>query len=90
MHHFAPGAGAALVAGGAAILTQPRRAFWLSLPFGIGVALALDEVEVLLDRDNPYWGSERFALAQAGVAGVGAAALVIRFRVRGAAQTSSS
>lgn len=79
VHHFVPGVGIAFAAGGAAILTQDRRAFLLSLPFGVGVGLTLDELEVMVGRDNPYWGSEGFALAQSAVAAAGAAALALRF-----------
>jgi len=41
------------------------REFWLSLPFGTGIALTTDEIALLVTRDNPYWDSETFALVQA-------------------------
>ncbi len=40
-----PASGSRSRPGGAAILTQKRRTLWLGLPFGIGAALALDELE---------------------------------------------
>ncbi len=83
IHHFVPGVGVAFAAGGAAILTQEHRAFRLSVPFGVGVGLALDELEVMVGRDNPYWGSQGFALAQSAVAGAGAMALALGFTMRG-------
>src|SRR5215218_7655068 len=65
VHHYLPGMGLALAAGGAAILTRmDGREFWLSLPFGTGAGLTLDEIALLVRRDNPYWDSEGFALIQ--------------------------
>ena len=76
MHHFVPGMGLALVAGTTAILARSDgREFWLSLPFGVGVGLTLDEFALLVGRDNAYWASERAALAQSVAAGLAAAAL---------------
>lgn len=88
VHHFLPGVAIVLAAGGGAILTHERRAFWLSMPFGVGTALTFDELEVMLGRDNPYWGGERFALTQSGVAALAAAALLLRFHLRGTAHTA--
>jgi hypothetical protein len=76
VHHFVPGMGLAFAAGCAAILSRSDgREFWLSLPFGAGVGLTLDEIALLVDRDNPYWASERAALAQSAAAGLAATAL---------------
>jgi hypothetical protein len=84
VHHFLPGMWLVLVAGGAAILTRvDGREFWLSLPFGTGAGLTLDEIALLVKRDNPYWGSETLALSQAAVAALAAAALAARFHRRG-------
>ena len=84
VHHFLPGMGLALATGGAAILTRSDgREFWLSLPFGAGAGLTLDEIALLLKRDKPYWDSERFALIQSTVGGLAAAALAGRFVRRG-------
>lgn len=88
VHHFVPGVAIAFAAGGAAILTHQQRAFGLSLPFGVGAGLTLDELEVMVGRDNPYWGSEGLALAQSAVAGAGAVTLALRFVKRGAAASS--
>lgn len=85
VHHFVPGMGLAFTAGGAAIMVRTDgREVWLGLPFGTGVALTVDEIALLLKRDNPYWDSETFALGQAAVAALAAAALVGRFHRRGA------
>jgi hypothetical protein len=77
--------GLALAAGGTAILTRTDgREFWLGLPFGTGAGLTLDELALLVERDNPYWDSERFALIQSAAAALAAAALAARFHRRGA------
>jgi hypothetical protein len=55
----------------------------LGLAFGTGSGLTLDEIAVLTERDNPYWESERLALAQAAVAALGAAGLMGRFLGKG-------
>ena len=84
VHHFLPGIALALAAGGAAILTRmDGREFWLSLPFGTGAGLTLDEIALLVRRDNPYWDSETLALSQAAVAALAATALAARFHRRG-------
>lgn len=89
MHHFLPGMGLALAAGGGAILTRADgRERWLSLPFGTGAGLTLDEIALLVKRDNPYWDSERFALIQSATAAL--AALAARFYRRGAALPGSA
>ena len=76
--------GLALAAGGTAILTRgDGREFWLSLPFGAGAGLTLDEIAVLVERDNPYWESERFALSQSAAAALAAAALAAHFHLQG-------
>ena len=81
VHHFLPGIGIAFAAGGAAILTRHKGGeHWFSLPFGAGVALTSDEIDLLVELDNPYWGSESFALIQAAAAALAAAALAARFR----------
>jgi len=86
MHHFVPGIGIAFAAGAASILTsEDRRELWLSLPFGAGAALTLDEADLLVELDNPYWGSQLLALAQGSLAALGAAALALRFHQRGSA-----
>jgi hypothetical protein len=86
VHHYLPGMGLVLAAGGTAILTRGAgREFWLSLPFGTGAGLTLDQIAILVQRDNPYWDSERFALIQSAVGALAAAALAAHFHRRGAA-----
>jgi hypothetical protein len=79
VHHFVPGVGLVLAAGATAIGTRDDgREFLLSVPFGVGAGLILDEFGLLLNLDNPYWGKERIALAQAQVAFVIAGILAAR------------
>jgi hypothetical protein len=86
IHHYLPGMGLVLAAGGTAILSRSDgRGFWLSLPFGTGAGLTLDEIALLVERDNPYWDSERFALIQSAAGALAAAALAAHFQRRGAA-----
>jgi hypothetical protein len=87
VHHFLPGIGVAFLAGGAAIFTRQELRF--SLPFGVGAGLTSDEIALLGQLDNPYWGSETFALVQAGVAAALGAGLGVRFHRRGAALGAS-
>jgi hypothetical protein len=83
VHHFLPGLAIALATGATGILSH-RRGSWLGLPFGSGVALTLDELPLLLGRDNPYWGHQRLALGQGTAAAGAAAALATRFHRHGA------
>ena len=56
IHHFVPGILVAFVAGGTAIVSRdPELDPWLALPFGLGVALTLDESALLLELDDVYW-----------------------------------
>jgi hypothetical protein len=87
VHHFLPGIGLAFATGSAAIMARSDgREFWLSLPFGTGVALTMDEIALLVQRDNPYWDSETLALVQAGAAALAAATLAARFHRQGSAR----
>jgi hypothetical protein len=83
VHHFLPGIAIAFAAGATGILTH-RSGFWLGLPFGSGVALTLDELPLLLGRDNPYWGHEHLALIQGTAAAAAAVALATHFYRHGA------
>jgi hypothetical protein len=86
VHHFVPGIGLTLLAGGVAIVTRSDGyESWLSVPFGTGAGLVLDEIGLLMKADNPYWGSETLALWQSAVATFGGAALAARFYQLGAA-----
>lgn len=59
IHHFVPGGLIALGAGGAAIsIKNAGWDRWLAFPFGIGVALVLDESALLLELDDVYWTEE--------------------------------
>lgn len=84
VHHFIPGIGLGFATGAAAILTRNDGLDrWLSLPFGAALALTTDELGLLLESSNPYWGSENFALAQAAAASLTAAGMVAVFVRRG-------
>jgi hypothetical protein len=59
IHHFIPGGVLSVASGGVAI--GFRRADvdrWAAFPFGIGVALVLDESALLLELDDVYWTEE--------------------------------
>src|SRR3954468_6404889 len=59
IHHFLPGGILALAAGGAAIATKGEKLDkYLAFPFGVGVALVLDETALLLELDDVYWTEE--------------------------------
>ena len=66
-----------------------RRALdpWLAIPFGIGVALTLDESALLLELDDVYWTEEGIVTVQITLAaGLDAArplALALRILRRG-------
>jgi hypothetical protein len=65
------------------------REFWLSLPFGTGIALTTDEIALLVKRDNPCWDSETSALVQAAAA-LTAATLAARFHRKGSARARAT
>ena len=91
VHHFIPGIGLGFATGAAAILTRPDGSGrWLSVPVGVGLGLTADELGLLLEHANPYWGTEKFALAQCAAASVGSAALAAAFTRRGLKATSPS
>ena len=59
IHHFVPGGLIALTAGGVAIgLKNDKADKYLAFPFGIGVALVLDESAMLLELEDVYWTEE--------------------------------
>ena len=59
IHHFIPGGVLALAAGGMAIgMKASDHDKYLALPFGIGVALVLDESALLLELEDVYWTEE--------------------------------
>jgi hypothetical protein len=59
IHHFIPGGVLAVAAGGMAIgMKGSDGDKYLALPFGIGVALVLDESALLLELEDVYWTEE--------------------------------
>jgi hypothetical protein len=82
IHHFIPGGMIALAAGAVAIgLKGDRADKYLALPFGIGVALVLDESALLLELEDVYWTEEGVLSVQivfAAMAMLSAVAYLIR------------
>jgi len=82
IHHFLPGGILALAAGGAAIGTKGEKLDkYLAFPFGVGVALVLDETALLLELDDVYWTEEgvlSVQIAFAAIAMLSALAYLIR------------
>lgn len=87
IHHFVPGIGVAFLAGGGAILFPRHRLTpWLAVPFGVGLALTLDESALLLDLDDVYWTEEGIVSVQIAFGALGtlsALVLVLRLLHRG-------
>jgi hypothetical protein len=87
IHHYVPGALISLGSGGAAIsLSRESRNRWLAIPFGVGVALILDEAALLLELDDVYWSDEgkisvQIAFATIGL--LGAVAYAVQVHRRG-------
>jgi hypothetical protein len=82
IHHFIPGGLVALSAGGVGIgMKGEHFDKYLALPFGIGVALVLDESALLLELDDVYWTEEGVLSVQivfAAMAMLSAMAYLIR------------
>ena len=82
IHHFVPGGLIALTAGGVAIgMKGEHLDMYLAVPFGIGVALVLDESALLLELDDVYWTEEGVLSVQivfAAMAMLSALAYLIR------------
>jgi hypothetical protein len=82
IHHFLPGGIIALTAGGVAIgMKGSDYDKYLALPFGIGVALVLDESALLLELEDVYWTEEGVLSVQivfAAMAMLAALAYLIR------------
>src|SRR3954447_23807116 len=87
VHHFVPGIGIAFISGAIAILTrnediEPK----LAVPYGIGMALTLDESALLLELEDVYWTREGLLSLQVTLATsalIGALALAVRLLRRG-------
>jgi hypothetical protein len=59
IHHFIPGGVLSLAAGGVAIgMKGSDFDRYLAIPFGVGVALVLDESALLLELEDVYWTEE--------------------------------
>ena len=82
IHHFLPGGILALAAGGVAIGSKGQAYDkYLAFPFGVGVALVLDETALLLELDDVYWTEEGVLSVQivfAAMAMLAALAYLIR------------
>jgi hypothetical protein len=87
IHHFVPGIALAFLAGGASVVSRREELDpWLAIPFGVGVALTLDESALLLKLDDVYWTEEGIVSVQislAAVAMLSALALALRVLRRG-------
>jgi hypothetical protein len=87
VHHFVPGIGLALAAGGTSISIRSERLDrWLALPFGAGAALILDEAALLLELDDVYWTEEGVLSLQVSFGAISmlaAGALAVRLLRRG-------
>lgn len=91
VHHYVPGMAVAFASGVAAILRlRDGLGFGLSLAFGTGAGLTLDEIMVLVERKSAYWHDKNVAALQCGAAAVAATALGVRFHRRGRRLLQSS
>ena len=94
IHHFLPGGILALAAGGVAIGTKGQEYDkYLAFPFGVGVALVLDETALLLELDDVYWTEEgvlSVQIAFAAIAMLSALAYLIRMLRHGEPQDSET
>jgi hypothetical protein len=94
IHHFLPGGVLALAAGGFAIGTKGDKLDkYLAFPFGVGVALVLDESALLLELDDVYWTEEgvlSVQIAFAAIALLSALAYLIRMLRHSEGQDSES
>jgi hypothetical protein len=94
IHHFLPGGILALAAGGVAIGSKGAALDkYLAFPFGVGVALVLDESALLLELDDVYWTEEgvlSVQIAFAAIAMLSALAYLIRMLRHGEGQDSES
>jgi len=87
IHHFVPGIVLAFLAGGASVVSRNEELDpWLALPFGVGVALTLDESALLLKLDDVYWSEEGIVSVQVTLAAMlmlSALALALKVLRRG-------
>jgi hypothetical protein len=82
IHHFIPGGVLSLTAGGVALgMKGSDFDRYLAIPFGVGVALVLDESALLLELEDVYWTEEGVLSVQivfAAIAFLAAMAYLIR------------
>ncbi len=87
IHHFVPGIVLAFVAGGTSVVSRNDSIDpILAVPFGIGVALTLDESALLLKLDDVYWTEEGILSVQITLATLSllsALSLILRVFKRG-------
>jgi hypothetical protein len=87
VHHFVPGIALAFGSGAVSILTRDERLDpVLAIPFGIGMAMTLDESALLLRLQDVYWSEEGILSVQVSLASatlVSALALALRVLRRG-------
>jgi hypothetical protein len=87
IHHFVPGIVLAFLAGGASVISRDQdHDAVLAVPFGVGVALTLDESALLLKLDDVYWSEEGIVSVQitlAALALLAAGALALKLLRRG-------
>ena len=91
IHHFVPGIVLAFLAGGTSVVSRDVRLDpLLAVPFGMGVALTLDESALLLRFDDVYWTEEGIVSVQitlAALALLSAASLARQALRRGEQRT---
>jgi hypothetical protein len=87
IHHFVPGIALAFISGGVSVVSRNEELDpWLALPFGVGVALTLDESALLLELDDVYWTERGIVSVQITLgflALLSSAALALRVLRRG-------
>jgi hypothetical protein len=87
IHHFVPGILLAFISGGISVVSRNQEIDpWLALPFGVGVALTLDESALLLELDDVYWTERGIVSVQitlGTLALVSSVAVALRFLRRG-------
>ena len=93
IHHFVPGIGLALIAGGASIVSRDEGLDkFLAVPFGLGAALVLDESALLLELDDVYWTEDGVLSVQVTLAAMALLTLLaagLRLLRRGEAEVFS-
>jgi hypothetical protein len=84
VHHFVPGIAITLgSATGGFVVENERARSVLALLLGVGAALTLDEVALLVQFRDRYWRGERAALGQGIAAGAGALGIAAHMVRRG-------